>query len=60
MKYVSSILNLIGNIPIIRISELKPKQSVKIYAKMEGFNLGDSVKDRIALRMIEDAEVLCG
>ncbi|MHA1506411.1 MAG: PLP-dependent cysteine synthase family protein [Candidatus Asgardarchaeia archaeon] len=56
MKYASTILNLIGNTPLIKINKLKPKRSVDIYAKMEGFNPGGSVKDRIALRMIEDAE----
>lgn len=52
-----SILELIGNTPLVRINSLGPgKPGVEIYAKLEWFNPGGSVKDRAALRMIEDAE----
>ena len=51
------ILQLIGNTPIVRINRLNPNKNVTIYAKLEGFNPTGSVKDRIALRMIQQAEV---
>lgn len=50
------ILELIGNTPIIRINHLSPEGGAEIWAKLEGFNPGGSVKDRIALSMIETAE----
>lgn len=50
------ILQLIGNTPLVRINRLNPKKSVTIYAKLEGFNPTGSVKDRIALSMIQQAE----
>ncbi len=56
MAVYSSVLDLIGNTPIIDVSELSPNPRVKIYAKLEGQNPGGSVKDRIALAMIEQAE----
>jgi len=51
-----NILQTIGNTPLVRINSLNPNQNVKIYAKIEGFNPTGSVKDRIALEMIEQAE----
>jgi cysteinyl-tRNA synthetase len=51
-----SILEKIGNTPIILINRLNPVKKVKVYAKLESFNPGGSVKDRIALSMIETAE----
>jgi len=51
-----SILERIGNTPIVLINRLNPARGVKIYAKLESFNPGGSVKDRIALSMIETAE----
>jgi cysteine synthase B len=51
-----SILDLIGNTPLVDVSALSPKPAVRILAKLEGQNPGGSVKDRIALSMIEDAE----
>ena len=51
-----SVLDLIGNTPLVDVSELSPKPVVRILAKLEGQNPGGSVKDRIALSMIEDAE----
>lgn len=53
-----SALELVGNTPLVRINrimEALPKE-VEVYAKLEGYNHGGSVKDRAALRMIEDAE----
>jgi cysteine synthase B len=51
-----SVLELIGNTPLVDVSALSPKPTVRILAKLEGQNPGGSVKDRIALSMIEDAE----
>lgn len=56
MAIYASVLDLIGNTPMVDVSILSPNPKVKIYAKLEGQNPGGSVKDRIALSMIEDAE----
>ncbi|HIJ79612.1 MAG: cysteine--tRNA ligase [Desulfobulbaceae bacterium] len=53
---VETILSKIGNTPIVPINRLNPHAKVKIFAKLESFNPGGSVKDRIALNMIETAE----
>jgi cysteine synthase B len=50
------ILQTIGNTPLVRINKLNPNKDTSIYAKIEGFNPTGSVKDRIALSMIEQAE----
>ncbi len=52
----SSILELIGRTPMVRLNRLNPNPRVKIYVKLEYFNPGGSVKDRPALAMIEAAE----
>jgi len=51
-----SILDLIGNTPLVGVHALSPNPAVRIYAKLEGQNPGGSMKDRIALRMVEAAE----
>jgi cysteine synthase B len=51
-----NILETIGNTPMVRINRLCPNPQVNIYAKLEGGNPTGSIKDRIALRMIERAE----
>ncbi len=51
-----NILETIGNTPLVKINRLNPKKNVKIYAKVEGTNPTGSIKDRIALKMIEQAE----
>ena len=51
-----NILQTIGGTPLVRINRLNPNSNVTIYAKIEGFNPTGSVKDRIALKMIEQAE----
>ena len=52
-----NILELIGGTPMVRINKINPKpESVNIYAKLEGFNPTGSIKDRIAIKMIEEAE----
>ena len=55
-KVVNNILELIGDTPIVKINKLKEKDSADIYVKLEAFNPMNSVKDRIALSMIESAE----
>ncbi len=52
----NNILQLIGDTPIVRINKICPNSQVKIYAKLEGCNPGGSIKDRIALKMIKQAE----
>ena len=52
----NNILETIGNTPMVRINKLCPNPSVNIFAKLEGFNPTGSIKDRIALRMVESAE----
>jgi cysteine synthase B len=54
-----NILETIGHTPLVRINRLNPKPHVALYAKLEGFNPTGSIKDRIALKMIEQAEA-CG
>ena len=56
MPVFQSVLDLIGNTPLVDVSVLSPNPAVRIFAKLEGQNPGGSVKDRIALSMIEDAE----
>ena len=51
-----SILDSVGNTPIVRLDNINPNPKVKLYAKLEGANPGGSVKDRIAHYMIKDAE----
>jgi cysteine synthase len=51
-----SILDLIGNTPLVGVHALSPNPAVRVYAKLEGQNPGGSMKDRIALRMVEAAE----
>ncbi len=56
MKPHENILKLIGNTPIVKLNHLPGPEDAEIWAKLEGFNPGGSVKDRIALSMIETAE----
>ena len=51
-----NILGAIGSTPMVRINRLCPNPNVNIYAKLEGFNPTGSIKDRIAMRMINAAE----
>jgi len=53
---INSILDLIGNTPMVRINKLTPKDSASIFAKIESFNPCGSIKDRICRSMIEEAE----
>jgi cysteine synthase B len=52
----ANILETIGRTPMVKINGLNPNPSVELYAKLEGFNPTGSIKDRIALKMIEQAE----
>lgn len=51
-----NILQTIGNTPLVKITELNPNKNVNVYAKLEGSNPTGSIKDRIALEMIIQAE----
>ena len=50
------VLDLIGNTPIVEVSELSPNPAARVFVKLEGLNPGGSVKDRVARHLIEDAE----
>ena len=54
-KFVNS-LKLIGGTPLVKLNSVIPANGANIFAKLESFNPGGSVKDRIALAMVEDAE----
>ena len=56
MSIYNSITELVGKTPVIKLNSIVPEGSADVYVKLEAFNPGSSVKDRIALRMIEDAE----
>src|SRR5437879_12843714 len=52
----SSILETIGNTPLVELKSFSPRPGVQIFAKLEGANPSGSIKDRIAKKMIEEAE----
>lgn len=52
----NNIIETIGRTPLVRINKLNPKPHIPMYAKLEGFNPTGSIKDRIAIKMIEQAE----
>jgi cystathionine beta-synthase len=56
MQYAKNILETIGNTPLIKINKLTADLPCLVLAKYETFNPGNSVKDRMAVKMIEDAE----
>ncbi len=56
MAALRSVLELIGNTPLVEVSQLSPTPGVRILVKLEGQNPGGSVKDRIALAMVTEAE----
>ena len=53
----SSLLDLVGNTPLVELSRLSPKPGVRIYAKLEGQNPTGSIKDRVAKAMLDEAEL---
>ena len=56
MNYASTILDTIGNTPLIKLNTITKDIDALVLAKVESFNPGNSVKDRMAVKMIEDAE----
>ena len=56
MKYAKNILETIGHTPLVRLNKIVDEVDALVLAKVETFNPGNSVKDRMALKMIEDAE----
>jgi cystathionine beta-synthase len=56
MRYVEHVADLVGNTPLVRLGRVAEGISAPVLAKVEYFNPGGSVKDRIALRMVEAAE----
>ena len=56
VRVANSVYDLIGNTPIVKLNRLVDEDSADVYVKLEYMNPGSSVKDRIALAMIEDAE----
>ena len=55
-KASNNILETIGNTPLVRINNITKGMKATVYAKVETFNPGNSIKDRMALKMVEDAE----
>lgn len=56
MKYAKNILETIGNTPLVKLNKITKEIDALVLAKVETFNPGNSVKDRMAVKMIEDAE----
>ena len=56
MKYANNILETIGNTPLVKINHITKDLPCTVLAKVEYFNPGSSCKDRMALKMVEDAE----
>ena len=56
MQYYNNILETIGNTPLVKLNKIVKDVDALVLAKIETFNPGNSVKDRMALKMIEDAE----
>jgi cysteine synthase B len=56
VRTAGSLLELVGNTPLVELPHLSPKPSVRIYAKLEGQNPTGSIKDRVAVSMIDAAE----
>ncbi|MFZ1498032.1 MAG: pyridoxal-phosphate dependent enzyme, partial [Saprospiraceae bacterium] len=56
MKYFNNILETIGNTPLVKVNKVTEDIPALVFVKMETFNPGHSIKDRMALKMLEDAE----
>jgi len=56
MNYAKNILETIGNTPLVQLNKIVKDLPCKVFAKVEYFNPGHSCKDRMALKMVEDAE----
>ena len=57
MKYADNILETIGNTPLVKLNNITNDVKALVLAKVESFNPGNSIKDRMALKMVEDAEI---
>ena len=57
MKYADNILQTIGNTPLVKLNNITNDIEALVLAKVESFNPGNSIKDRMALKMVEDAEL---
>ena len=55
-KTFSSLLELVGDTPLVELPRLGPKPEVRLFAKLEGQNPTGSIKDRVAVAMVEAAE----
>ena len=55
-RVYDNILQTIGNTPLVRLNRVVADLPCKVYAKVETFNPGNSIKDRMAVKMLEDAE----
>ena len=56
MKYSKNILETIGNTPLVKLNTITKEIPALVLAKVESFNPGNSIKDRMAVKMVEDAE----
>ena len=56
MKYAKNILETIGNTPIVKLNKITAEIPCLVLGKLETFTPGNSVKDRMALKRVEDAE----
>ena len=56
MEYHKNVLGTIGNTPLVRLNKITKEIPGLVLAKIESFNPGNSIKDRMALKMVEDAE----
>ena len=56
MNYAKNVLETIGNTPLVKLNSVTSEVEALVLAKVETFNPGNSVKDRMALKMVEDAE----
>jgi len=56
MKVCNNILEAIGHTPLVKLNRVIKEIKADVYAKVETFNPGNSIKDRMALKMVEDAE----
>jgi cysteine synthase len=59
-RVASSLLELVGDTPLVELPHLSPKPEVRLFAKLEGQNPSGSIKDRVALAMVEAAELQPG
>ena len=56
MNYAENILHTIGNTPLVKLNKITSEIESLVLAKVESFNPGNSIKDRMAVKMVEDAE----